>query len=117
MPYMRGKSLPDIFGTRDENIHRIMKRPIANIYSMSHLVSFEYYVNSTMGYFFERLDELFVGNGTPFDFGHWLHLFAFDVMGEITFSKRFGFLEKGGDIDDLLANNWNYFLQAAPVST
>ena len=115
MPYVRGKSIPDVFATRDETVHRMMKRPIANIYSMSNLVSFEPYVNSTMRYFFERLDELFVDQGKAFDFGHWLHLFAFDVMGELTFSKRLGFLENGGDIEGLLANNWDYFRQAAPV--
>ena len=115
MPYVRGKSIPDVFATRDENVHRIMKRPIAQIYSMSNLVSFEGYVNSTIGYFFQRLEELFVDKGSPVDLGHWLHLFAFDVMGEITFSRRFGFLEKGDDIDDLLLNNWRYFCQAAPV--
>ena len=116
MPYVRGKSIPDVFATRDENVHRMMKRPIANIYSMSNLVSFEPYVDSTMGYFFERLEELFVDKGRKLDLGHWLQLFAFDVMGEMTFSKRFGFLEKGGDIEGLLANIWDYFCQAAPVS-
>ncbi|KAA6412416.1 MAG: pisatin demethylase [Lasallia pustulata] len=116
MPYVRGKSIPDVFATRDETVHRTMKRPIANIYSMSNLVSFEPYVDSTMRYFFERLEELFVDQWKAFDFGHWLHLFAFDVMGELTFSKRLGFLENGGDIDGLLANNWNYFRQAAPAT-
>lgn len=122
MPYVRGKPIPDVFATRDETIHRNMKRPIASAYAMSTLVSFERYVKSTMELYFARLDELFVnststgtGGGRAFDFGHWIHLFAWDVIGEITFSRRLGFLEKGGDVSRIMENNWKYFLRTAPV--
>ncbi|KKA24449.1 Cytochrome P450 (Eurofung) [Rasamsonia emersonii CBS 393.64] len=116
MPRVKGKQIPDVFATRDENVHRMMKKPNSAIYSMSNLVSFEPYVNSTMEYYFSRLDELFVDKDRPFDFGLWLHLFAFDVMGEITFSRRLGFLEKGGDVGGVMENNWKYFVQAAPAT-
>ncbi|KAL4777218.1 cytochrome P450 [Aspergillus nidulans var. acristatus] len=116
MPYVRGKSIPDVFATRDEHIHRTMKQPIAAIYSMSNLVSFEPYVNSTIEYFFSRLDTLFVQTGKVCNFGLWLHLFASDVMGEITFSRRLGFLETGGDMENVMANNWKFFVQAAPAT-
>lgn len=115
MPYVRGKSIPDVFATRNEHIHRTMKQPIAAIYSMSNLVSFEPYVKSTIEYFFSRLDSLFVETSKVCNFGLWLHLFASDVMGEITFSRRLGFLETGGDMENVMANNWKFFVQAAPV--
>lgn len=28
--------------------------------------------------------------------------YAFDVVGEFTFQKKLGFLEKGGDVDDMM---------------
>ncbi|KAL4987378.1 cytochrome P450 [Aspergillus falconensis] len=116
MPYVRGRSIPDVFATRDEHIHRTMKQPVAAIYSMSNLVSFEPYVKSTIEYFFSRLDSLFVGTGEVCNFGLWLHLFASDVMGEITFSRRLGFLETGSDMENVMANNWRFFVQAAPAT-
>jgi len=33
------------------------------------------------------------------DLGDWLHFFAFDVLGEIAFSRKFGFLESGSDLE------------------
>lgn len=82
---------------------------------MSNLVSFEPLVDSTMKYFFTRLDELFVHTGHVCDLDTWLQMFAFDTMGEITFSKRFGFLEKGEDVNNIMANIWKYFVDASPV--
>lgn len=85
MPLVRGKQIFDVFATRDEDVHRTMRQPIAAIYSMSNLVSFEPYVNSTIEYFFSRLDALFLGTDKVCDLAHWIHLLAVDVMGEIKF--------------------------------
>lgn len=41
---------------------------------------------------------------------------SFDIMDAITSSKRLGFLETGGDIDDLMASIWSYFRKPSPVS-
>ncbi|KAJ0426711.1 cytochrome P450 [Aspergillus carlsbadensis] len=116
MPYVHGKPIDDVFATRSEATHRAMKQPIAAIYSMSNLVSFEPYVQSTIEYFFTRLDELYVRTGETCDFALWLHLFAADVMGEITFSKRLGFLETGGDMEGVMRENWAFFTGAAPIT-
>jgi cytochrome P450 len=34
--------------------------------------------------------------------GHWFQCYAFDVIGNITFSKPFGFLDRGEDVSGLL---------------
>ena len=78
---------------------------------MSNFLSFEAYVDSTMRVFFDQLDELFVMTGNVCDLDVWLQLFAFDVMGEITFSKRLGFLERGEDVDGIIASIWAYFIR------
>lgn len=31
--------------------------------------------------------------------GDWLHFFAFDVLGEVAFSRKFGFLDEGIDVE------------------
>ncbi len=113
--YTRGKPVPTIFATQDENLHRMLRKPIAGIYSMSNVVTFEPYVNSTMRVFFARLDTLFVQTGAVCDLGVWLQMFAFDFMGEITFSRRLGFLEKAEDVDGIMESIWRYFKKTSPV--
>jgi hypothetical protein len=49
----------------------------------------------------ERLQEI-SASGNAFDVGNWLQCYAFDVIGEITFSKRFGLLDKGEDQTGLI---------------
>jgi len=41
--------------------------------------------------------------GETIDMGHWLQCYAFDVIGEVTYSKRFGFLDAGEDIAGMLS--------------
>ncbi|KAI6349332.1 hypothetical protein MCOR25_010676 [Pyricularia grisea] len=38
-------------------------------------------------------------DGPRMDLGMWLHWFAFDVLGEVAFSRSFGFLAEGKDVD------------------
>ncbi|EFE42798.1 cytochrome P450 oxidoreductase, putative [Trichophyton verrucosum HKI 0517] len=119
----RSKPVEGIFATQNEAIHRALKRPISNVYSMSHLVSFEPYVDTAMKVFCEQLESRFAktesGSGSgktiPCDFGQWLQMFAFDVMGELTFSHRFGFMEKGEDIDGVMAELWSTLQKTALV--
>ncbi|KAI0123266.1 cytochrome P450 [Xylariales sp. AK1849] len=113
IPRMKGGKIPDVFATRDESLHRRMRRPIANLYSVANLTNFEPLVISTIQYFFERLDELYTDMPKDCHISEWLQLFTFDVMGKVTFSRRLGFLERGGDVDGVIENNWKFFKTVA----
>lgn len=63
-----------------------------------------------------QLDERFAGTEQIFDMGNWLQYFAFDVMGSITFSKRYGFLDQGRDVNGMLGTLVDFMRAAAPVS-
>jgi hypothetical protein len=116
MPYTRkGGALPAVFNTRDEALHKQIKSPIAPLFSMSNVVPLEIFVNKTLEVMFTQLDARFVSSGKVFDLADWLQYFAFDVMGTLTFSKRYGFLEKGQDVNGMLATIWTYMKTAAPV--
>lgn len=109
-----GRVMQGLFNTQDDKLHRALKRPIAGIYSMTNLVSFEPYVDTTMDVFFERLEQeqdqkAAHGLDVTSDLGTWLLYFAFDVMGEITFSKRFGFLDTNTDVDGIIADIYKFF--------
>jgi cytochrome P450 len=115
LPMSKGRILPGIFATQDESLHAMLKKPIAAVYSMSNLVSFESYVDSTIAYFTTILDERFAEKKAVCNFTDYLQFFAFDVVGEITFSTRLGFLEKGKDIDNIISDIWHFFEYVAVV--
>lgn len=114
--YARGKPVPTIFATQDDQLHRALRKPIASMYSMSNMRFFEKYVDSTMSIFFEQLQSRFVSSGKVCELNIWLQWFAFDFMGEITFSKRLGFLERAQDVEGIGENIWKYFKKTSPIS-
>lgn len=74
---------------------------------MSTLVTFEPLVDATTVAFLEQLKKRFVGRSDKegtFDFGVWLQYYAFDVIGELTYSKRLGFVDRGMDVDHIIGN-------------
>ncbi|KAL7268166.1 hypothetical protein RUND412_009219 [Rhizina undulata] len=102
--FAKGKRVQGIFNTTDDNLHAALKRPISHAYAMSSLVDYEPLVDSTSTLFISRLTALFASTGAVCDFGEWLQWYAFDVIGEMTFSRRLGFLEEGRDVDGIIAN-------------
>ena len=117
MPYTKKGSLPAVFNTRDETLHKQLKTPIAPIFSLSNTITFEAFADQVLGVLFHQLDERYVGPQKTFDLGDWLQYFAFDVMGTLTFSKRYGFLENGSDVNGMLQTIAEYFSRVAPVSS
>ncbi|EXJ78777.1 hypothetical protein A1O1_09179 [Capronia coronata CBS 617.96] len=89
---------PDIFTETRESVHGIKKRYAATPYSMASMMQSTPRIEETENLLISRLDG-FADGKTVCDLGDWLHFFAFDVLGEVAFSKKFGFLEAGLDVD------------------
>ncbi|KAJ6088604.1 hypothetical protein N7486_009865 [Penicillium sp. IBT 16267x] len=87
-----------VFSDRDIKRHSDNRKKFTGLYSMSSVVNYEPFVNRCIDIFFQRLDE-FADRKQVFDLGHWFQCYAFDVIGDITFGQRFGFLDHGNDID------------------
>ncbi|KFY96163.1 hypothetical protein V498_02853, partial [Pseudogymnoascus sp. VKM F-4517 (FW-2822)] len=73
-----------LFADLNPHRHGVQRRKFASAYSMSSLVGYEPFVNNSQ-------------TGQNINFAHWFQCYAFDVIGEITFGKRFGFLDMGID--------------------
>src|SRR5262249_3534156 len=65
-------------------------------------LSYEKYVDDCASIFDQRLSE-FGRSGEPINMARWLQCYAFDVMGNLTYSQRFGFLDRGDDIAGTMA--------------
>lgn len=115
MQISRGQVLQSLFGTLDQDYHARMRRLVSNAFAMSSLVRYEPRVNGTIRAFLEQTDRLFAGPGKACDFVTWLQYFAFDVVMEITYSKRVGFVDNCEDVDGIIAWLGQWFDYAAPV--
>lgn len=82
---------------------------------MSSLVSYEPLVNSTLTYWLDKTDAMFANTGRSCNFSQWLQFFAFDVIGELTWSKRLGFVEGNRDVDNIIGFLGKFFDYVAPV--
>lgn len=91
----------NLFGTRDEEYHRKLKRPVANAYSLTTLLSNEQAVDSCTQLLISQLTGYADGN-TLVDFGEWIQFYTFDTVGELTFGSKLGFLDVGADVDGMI---------------
>ena len=96
-----------MFNTTDEKYHAKLRRAVSNAYAMSTLVQFEPLVDSTSQEFLKQLSERYADRSDSSgvcDFGEWLQFYAFDVIGELTYSKRLGFVDRGVDVDGIIGS-------------
>ncbi|CAI7592576.1 unnamed protein product [Penicillium glandicola] len=83
--------------------HIEKSRNIAAGFALSNIIKSEPHVDAILHCLEERLDALSKSKEAV-EFNKWFSFFAFDVLGEVTFSKSFGFVETGTDIRDAIAN-------------
>ncbi|KAH8774769.1 cytochrome P450 [Diaporthe sp. PMI_573] len=95
----------NLFSSINPVDHKRMKRNVASTYSMSALMELEPFVDSTLTLFLQRLDEAAVSpetpiieRGPPVDLAQWLMWLAADAIGELSFSRRLGFLDTMSDV-------------------
>ncbi|RDW71427.1 hypothetical protein BP6252_07990 [Coleophoma cylindrospora] len=89
-------NMANLFSDSDPHRHAFQRRKFAALYTMSSMVGYENLVNDCMDLINQRFSEL-AKLGKSFDLAHWLQCYAFDVIGDITFADRFGFLDMGED--------------------
>lgn len=107
--------MPSLFSTTSEPFHAALRRSVNSAFSMSTLIHYEPFVDSTTVLFLSQTASLYADPGLPCDFSRWLQFYAFDVIGEMTYSKRHGFLEENRDIDGIVAYISKLFDYVAPV--
>jgi hypothetical protein len=96
----QGEFMSSMFTTRSPEEHKALKRPVAQKFSMTSLKTLEYLVDPCNEIFTASMKEM---QGQVVDLGVWVQWYAFDVIGAITFSKRFGFMEYREDVKDVLS--------------
>ncbi|KAI1420526.1 cytochrome P450 [Xylaria sp. FL1777] len=86
----------DLAGERSEKIHSAQRRLVARAYSMESTMHLEKQVDELITPLLKKFDDVAFSKHT-IDLGYWLQLFAFDVIGAVSFSKPYGFVSSGSD--------------------
>ncbi|KAL4899289.1 hypothetical protein BDW74DRAFT_183821 [Aspergillus multicolor] len=87
--------------------HIAKGKNVAAGYALSNIIKSEREVDSIIATVQEQLDKRIVGSsggGEEVHLDKWFNFFAFDVVGEVTFSRSFGFSKAGRDIGNAIAN-------------
>lgn len=90
---------PDIFTETRESVHAVKKRYASNPYSMAAMQQLSGYIEGTERLLMEKFDKMCEAKDQYCNLGDYLHYYAFDVLGEIAFSRKFGFIEAGYDLE------------------
>jgi cytochrome P450 len=99
-PVYEEKVMESLFTTRDPDYHKALKRPVAGKFSMTSIRTMEPLVDECSGIFAQSMRDL---EGQVVDLGAWLQWYAFDVIGMITFNRRFGFMEERKDVLNMIS--------------
>ncbi|KAK5058837.1 hypothetical protein LTR84_011101 [Exophiala bonariae] len=108
------KNVHNLFTDRNPKRHSENRRKVANLYSMTTLLSLEGFVTEAAGHMVSKF-EGFAKTGVNVNMQEWAQYWAFDVIGLITLAKEFGFLDKGADQGGLLGALHVYLLHCANV--
>jgi cytochrome P450 len=100
---MPDKRFVNLMAERDAKVHIRKTRNVAAGFSMTNVIKTEPYIDVALKLLETRIEELSSQN-KPIKWDEWLNFLAYDILGEATFSRSFGFLESGKDIGDTIAN-------------
>jgi hypothetical protein len=72
------------------------------LYKPQFVAELEPIMNDTLRVLCHELETRFMdgeNKGKTCDIGEWISYFTWDFLGDMTFSKRMGFMEQGRDVD------------------
>lgn len=90
--------------TRDPKAKIERSKAFSSGYSLSAVVQYEEAISRTIEKLIGWLDK-HASSGAPMSLDHFISFTTSDVVGEILFSKEFGFLDSGRDVGNSLRNN------------
>ncbi|EXJ71095.1 uncharacterized protein A1O5_06088 [Cladophialophora psammophila CBS 110553] len=90
---------PDVFTEIREWKHAQLKRFTVQPYSLASLQKMSSSIDAIEKELMDRLDGFANAGQRRCNLGDYLHYFAFDVLGEVAFSHRYGFVGTGTDVE------------------
>lgn len=102
-PVSKGVIKDTLFSTRDQKYHSSYRRSVNPAFSMSSVLRYESHLDETTELFLRRLDDEASRSGDGIiDLPRLFQYYAFDAVGMLAYSKRYGFVEHDKDIDGII---------------
>ena len=101
--------------TRNPKAKIERSKAFASAYAQSNVVQYEEAITPLISKLCQWMTR-YAASGEPMAFDKFISYMAFDVVGEVLFSRPFGFIEKGEDIDNAIANNLALEAIGTPIS-
>jgi hypothetical protein len=100
----------------ETDYHRMVQRTknVAGGYSLSNVIKAEPTMDRLLLLFESQLDKLIAADEAV-ELNKWINYLAFDIVGEVTFSRSFGFLAEGKDIGNSISNQYKLRLYVCIV--
>ncbi|KAM7193310.1 putative cytochrome P450 pisatin demethylase-like [Rhypophila sp. PSN 637] len=98
-----GKITYHMFSEVDNVEHARLKRPVVRHYSVPSVLAMEPHMDSVISDFLDHLKDRYITPKKACPCGDWLGYYAWDFLGIVTFSAKFGYMEAGSDFDNTLA--------------
>ena len=95
----------NLMSERDPKRVAAIRANVGAAYTMTNILRNESYIDRTVSLMEERVSQA-SRTGKAMDFGSWIHFLTWDIMGEVTFSRRFGFLDQARDVGNALSNTF-----------
>lgn len=98
-------TISTLFGTRDEDWHARVIKPIKQLYTTAGALKHEGRIDEVLRLFCSRIDELFVVHGKACPLDDWINFLCWDFTWNINFSAPLGCIGKGRDVSALLSTS------------
>ncbi|KAJ2983966.1 hypothetical protein NUW58_g6157 [Xylaria curta] len=108
-PTYRDEPLENLFSLRDAPRHAALRRNIGGLYTKAAVADFESKIDDCVMLFMKQLTNRTRIEPAKLDMSLWLHLLAFDCLGEINVSKKLGLLETGRDVNGFIETSDKIF--------
>ena len=117
-----GVIVKNLLSATDEKWHDRDQLLINSVFSLTQIIRYEPWVDGTIALFLEEMRSRFTGKEGPegiVNFMQCLGYFSVDVISEMTFGERTGFLEAREDVENIIGRVRRVFapwLYARPSS-
>jgi hypothetical protein len=101
----KGRMAHTLFSSPDQIWHRQLRKSIGAAFTVGAATSYEYLVDNTVRVYLDVLEKRYAekrGSEGIIDLHTSLLHFAFDVIGDLTYGTRHGFIESGKDLNGII---------------
>lgn len=111
-----GHKIYTLFSSVDKKWHHDLRKCINGAFTPGAAASYEYLVQYTIQAFMKKIEHNHANKPHTIDLFTWFYYFSFDVIGDLTYSERHGFIEEEKDVHGIIvfiqdALTYGYFVR------